>query len=154
MFVLDDGWFGKRDDDDSSLGDWFEYATKLQSGGGLVGLSDKVHEKGMKFGLWFEPEMISKNSDLYRQHPDYILGMPNRDLTPSRDQYVLDFSRPEVVDNIFQQVVNILDNVKIDYIKWDMNCHLTEVYSAALSPERQGEVGHRYMLGVRIWRIV
>ncbi|MCT3053897.1 alpha-galactosidase [Leuconostoc mesenteroides] len=148
MFVLDDGWFGKRDDDDSSLGDWFEYATKLQSGGGLVGLSDKVHEKGMKFGLWFEPEMISKNSDLYRQHPDYILGMPNRDLTPSRDQYVLDFSRPEVVDNIFQQVVNILDNVKIDYIKWDMNRHLTEVYSAALSPERQGEVGHRYMLGV------
>lgn len=148
MFVLDDGWFGKRDDDDSSLGDWFEYTAKLQSGGGLIGLSDKVHEKGMKFGLWFEPEMISKNSDLYRQHPDYILGMPNRDLTPSRDQYVLDFSRPEVVDNIFQQVVNILDNVKIDYIKWDMNRHLTEVYSAALSPERQGEVGHRYMLGV------
>ncbi|MDI6667830.1 alpha-galactosidase [Leuconostoc falkenbergense] len=148
MFVLDDGWFGHRDDDDSSLGDWFEYTAKLKDGGGLNGLSQKVHDKGMKFGLWFEPEMISKNSDLYRAHPDYVLHIPERVMTPSRDQYVLDFSRPEVVDNIFDQMVAILDNVPIDYIKWDMNRHLTEVYSTALPADRQGEVAHRYMLGV------
>ncbi len=148
MFVLDDGWFGHRDDDDSSLGDWFEYTAKLKDGGGLNGLSQKVHDKGMKFGLWFEPEMISKNSDLYRTHPEYVLRIPERVMTPSRDQYVLDFSRPEVVDNIFDQMVAILDNVPIDYIKWDMNRHLTEVYSTALPADRQGEVAHRYMLGV------
>ncbi|WP_188351177.1 alpha-galactosidase [Leuconostoc pseudomesenteroides] len=148
MFVLDDGWFGHRDDDDSSLGDWFEYTAKLKDGGGLNGLSQKVHDKGMKFGLWFEPEMISKNSDLYRAHPEYVLRIPERVMTPSRDQYVLDFSRPEVVDNIFDQMAAILDNVPIDYIKWDMNRHLTEVYSTALPADRQGEVAHRYMLGV------
>src|SRR5699024_5873080 len=98
MFVLDDGWFGQRDDDRRSLGDWYEYTSKLASGGGLRGLAEKVHAKNMAFGLWFEPEMISENSDLYRQHPDYAIRIPNRPMSLSRDQYVLDFSRPEVVD--------------------------------------------------------
>ncbi|GMA69052.1 hypothetical protein GCM10025879_02980 [Leuconostoc litchii] len=138
MFVLDDGWFGRRDDDASSLGDWFEYVDKLRTGGGLTGLSQKVHNKGMKFGLWFEPEMISKNSTLYRNHPEYALHIPNRPMTPSRDQYVLDFSQKVVIDNIYQQMVDILDHVDIDYIKWDMNRHLTEVRSATLPAEQQG----------------
>ncbi|EHN58708.1 alpha-galactosidase [Oenococcus kitaharae] len=146
MFVLDDGWFGHRDDDNSSLGDWFEHAHKLQ--GGLKEVSRQIHDKNMRFGLWFEPEMISTDSDLYRAHPDYALQVPGRGKTLSRNQLVLDFSRKEVVDNIFHQMVKILDNVKVDYIKWDMNRHLTEVYSAALPADQQGEVSHRYTLGV------
>ena len=148
MFVLDDGWFGQRDDDKRSLGDWYEYTSKLADGGGLRGLAEKVHAKNMQFGLWFEPEMISENSDLYRQHPDYALQIPNRPMSLSRDQYVLDFSRPEVVENVYQQMTKILDRVPIDYIKWDMNRHMTEVYSAVLPSEQQGEVAHRYILGV------
>ncbi len=146
MFVLDDGWFGHRDDDNSSLGDWFEHATKLK--GGLKALSRQVHDKKMKFGLWFEPEMISEDSDLYKKHPDYALQVPGRGISPSRNQYVLDFSRKEVVDNIFNQIIKILDNVDIDYVKWDMNRHLTEVYSNKLPADQQGEVSHRYVLGV------
>ncbi|KGH70497.1 alpha-galactosidase [Oenococcus oeni S25] len=146
MFVLDDGWFGHRDDDNSSLGDWFEHATKLR--GGLKALSQQVHDRKMKFGLWFEPEMISEDSELYKKHPDYALQVPGRGMTPSRGQYVLDFSRKEVVDNIFNQMTKILDNVDIDYVKWDMNRHLTEVYSTELPADRQGEVSHRYVLGV------
>ncbi len=102
----------------------------------------------MKFGLWFEPEMISEDSELYKKHPDYALQVPGRGMTPSRGQYVLDFSRKEVVDNIFNQMTKILDNVDIDYVKWDMNRHLTEVYSTELPADRQGEVSHRYVLGV------
>src|SRR5699024_9695603 len=135
-------------DDRRSLGDWYEYTSKLASGGGLRGLAEKVHAKNMAFGLWFEPEMISENSDLYRQHPDYAIRIPNRPMSLSRDQYVLDFSRPEVVDNIYEQMIAILDRVPIDYIKWDMNRHMTEVYSAVLNSEQQGEVAHRYILGV------
>ncbi len=146
MFILDDGWFGHRDDDNSSLGDWFEHATKLR--GGLKALSQQVHDRKMKFGLWFEPEMISEDSELYKKHPDYALQVPGRGMTPSRGQYVLDFSRKEVVDNIFNQMTKILDNVDIDYVKWDMNRHLTEVYSTELPADRQGEVSHRYVLGV------
>ncbi|KEP86137.1 alpha-galactosidase [Oenococcus oeni IOEB_0205] len=102
----------------------------------------------MKFGLWFEPEMISEDSELYKKYPDYALQVPGRGMTPSRGQYVLDFSRKEVVDNIFNQMTKILDNVDIDYVKWDMNRHLTEVYSTELPADRQGEVSHRYVLGV------
>ncbi len=148
LFVLDDGWFGKRDDDYRSLGDWYEYTQKLQQSKGLGGLAKQVHAKGMKFGLWFEPEMISVDSDLYRAHPDYALRVPHRAMSPSRDQFVLDFSRPEVVDNIFHQMCHVLDSETIDYVKWDMNRHLTEVYSNGLPADRQGEVAHRYMLGV------
>ncbi|HBP97574.1 alpha-galactosidase [Leuconostoc lactis] len=148
MFVLDDGWFGHRDADTSSLGDWYEYADKLKSGGGLAGISQRVHDRGMQFGIWIEPEMVSKDSQLYRAHPDYAIQIPNRAMTPSRDQHVLDFSRQEVVDAIYDQISAILDDVPLDYIKWDMNRHLTEVYSAVLPADRQGEVAHRYVLGV------
>jgi alpha-galactosidase len=146
LFVLDDGWFGTRNGDTCSLGDWFEQVGKLENG--LKGLAEKVHAKGMKFGLWFEPEMISENSDLYRQHPDWVLSTPNRGKSLSRSQWVLDFSRADVRENIYGQMKAILDEVPIDYIKWDMNRHMTEVYSLHLNPESQGEVAHRYMLGL------
>lgn len=146
LFVLDDGWFGKRDDDTSGLGDWVINTTKLR--GGLTQLADYVHSKNMKFGLWFEPEMINADSNLFRQHPDYALQTPNRDMSPSRDQHVLDFSRQDVRANILGQMRQILDDVDIDYIKWDMNRHMTEVYSTTLGTEHQGEVFHRYMLGL------
>jgi len=146
LFVLDDGWFGKRDDDTSSLGDWFEYEGKLKDG--LKGLSRQVHQMGMKFGLWFEPEMISENSKLYKAHPDWAIGVPGRVRTLGRHQYVLDYSRKEVWEHIYEQMKTILNDVEIDYVKWDMNRHLTDVYSLALSPDRQGEVAHRYMLGL------
>jgi len=146
LFVLDDGWFGKRDDDTSSLGDWFEYEGKLKDG--LKTFSEQVHQKGMKFGLWFEPEMISENSKLYEAHPDWAMGVPGRARTLGRNQYVLDYSRKEVWEHIYEQMKVILDNVEIDYIKWDMNRNLTDVYSLALTPDKQGEVAHRYVLGL------
>lgn len=146
MFVLDDGWFGVRSDDRMSLGDWFEFEGKIA--GGLKGISEEVHRRGMKFGLWFEPEMISENSDLFRAHPDWAFSVPGRQPALGRDQLVLDFSRQDVRDNIYTQMSAILDNCQIDYIKWDMNRNMTDVYSQLLSSERQGEVAHRYMLGL------
>ncbi|MFZ2694882.1 MAG: alpha-galactosidase [Lactococcus raffinolactis] len=146
LFVLDDGWFGKRDDDTSGLGDWFENTEKLK--GGLKGIADYVHQKNMTFGLWFEPEMVNADSDLFRQHPDYALQIPGRSMSTSRDQYVLDFSRKEVRETITAQMRAILDTIDIDYIKWDMNRNLTEVYSATASAAHQGEVFHRYVLGL------
>lgn len=146
LFVLDDGWFGKRDDDATSLGDWFEYEGKIENG--LTHFAKKVHQKGMQFGIWFEPEMISVDSDLYREHPDWVLGVPNRGNSLSRNQLVLDFSRADVREHIYQKMKAILDTVVIDYIKWDMNRNMTEVHSLLLEPEMQGEVAHRYMLGL------
>ena len=146
MFVLDDGWFGERKDDHRSLGDWYEFEGKLEQG--LEGIAQYVHDKGMKFGLWFEPEMISKDSDLHRAHPDWVLSVPGRPRSLSRQQHVLDFSRADVRDHIYQQMTAILDRVPIDYIKWDMNRNMTEVYSLFLDPEMQGEVSHRYILGL------
>lgn len=146
MFVLDDGWFGHRDSDNSSLGDWFEYEGKLKSG--LKGIADYVHEKGLQFGVWFEPEMISIDSKLYEEHPDYLMQEPNRTPSSSRDQHLLDMGRKEVRQNIEQQICRILDEVPIDYIKWDMNRSLSDVYSLALSAENQGETAHRHILGV------
>ncbi|PCS06401.1 alpha-galactosidase [Lactococcus piscium] len=146
LFVLDDGWFGKREDDTSGLGDWFENTDKLS--GGLAGISDYVHAKNMSFGLWFEPEMVNADSDLYRAHPDYALQIPNRSISTSRDQYVLDFSRKDVRETIIARMRHILDTVDIDYIKWDMNRSLTDVYSATLGSANQGEVFHRYVLGL------
>lgn len=146
LFVLDDGWFGKREDDTSGLGDWFENRDKLS--GGLAGISDYVHGKNMSFGLWFEPEMVNADSDLYRAHPDYALQIPNRSISTSRDQYVLDFSRKDVRETIIARMRHILDTVNIDYIKWDMNRSLTDVYSATLDSANQGEVFHRYVLGL------
>lgn len=145
LFVLDDGWFGKRDDDYSSLGDWQIYKDKLPNG--LKSLSEAIHSKGMKFGLWFEPEMISEDSHLYREHPEWAIHTPGRKPSRSRSQLVLDFSRKEVRDNILKQMKAILDEVPIDYIKWDYNRNMTELGSAApgINP---GEVAHRYILGL------
>lgn len=146
MFVLDDGWFGHRDDDNSSLGDWSVFEKKFPNG--LDHFADYVHQQGLKFGLWFEPEMISMDSDLYKKHPDYLMHVPGRLPSPSRNQYVLDLGRKEVRDNIFDQMNNILSSGKIDYIKWDMNRHLSDIYEADLPSARQGEVYHRYVLGL------
>ncbi len=146
LFVLDDGWFGTRDDDYTSLGDWFEQKDKLAHG--LEGLAEKVHQKSMKFGLWFEPEMISQNSQLFEKHPDWALQVPGRGKSLGRSQFVLDFSRKDVRENIYEQMTAILNRVPLDYIKWDMNRNMTEVYSSLLTAEEQGSVAHRYMLGL------
>lgn len=146
LLVMDDGWFGKRDDDWSGLGDWKVNEKKLP--GGMKALCEKVNALGMKLGVWFEPEMVSEDSDLFRAHPDWFLHVPGRGYSRSRYQLVLDFSRKEVRENIHDQMAAVLSSANIEYVKWDMNRHLTEVWSAGLSPERQGEVCHRYMLGV------
>ncbi|MBR6101850.1 MAG: alpha-galactosidase [Ruminococcus sp.] len=146
MLVMDDGWFGHRDSDNSSLGDWFVYEKKL--GTTLKYLVDEVNKLGMMFGIWFEPEMISPDSDLYRAHPDWALQVKGRPMTLCRDQYVLDYSRKEVRDYVYSMMRKILDSANIEYIKWDMNRQLTEVGSSALPPEKQKELWHRYVLGV------
>ncbi|MDY5986483.1 alpha-galactosidase [Sporofaciens sp. SGI.106] len=146
LFVLDDGWFGERNSDHAGLGDWAPNKERLPKG--IRGLSEKIEALGMKFGLWFEPEMTNKDSELYRAHPDWILKTPNRSVSHGRYQYVLDFSRKEVVDCIYGMMEKILSEAKISYIKWDMNRSITECYSASLPADRQGEVFHRYILGV------
>ena len=146
LFVLDDGWFGKRDDDRSSLGDWFVDKEKLPNG--LNHLASDVNAKGMKFGLWFEPEMISVDSDLYREHPDWCLHVPDRTRSESRNQLILDFSRDDVCKEITKRVSNILASAPITYVKWDMNRNMTEIGSAVLPADRQRETAHRYMLGL------
>lgn len=146
LFVLDDGWFGKRNDDYRGLGDWDANLEKLP--GGIKGLSEKVVAMGLDFGLWFELEMINMDSDLYRAHPDWIINAPGRFPSHARHQHVLDYSRTEVVDYIYEKVAKILRESKISYIKWDMNRYMSEPYSATLPPERQGEMMHRYILGV------
>lgn len=146
MLVMDDGWFGHRDSDNSSLGDWFVYEKKLN--GGLKYLVDEVNKLGMKFGIWFEPEMISPDSELYKAHPDWAIQIKGRPLTPCREQYVLDYSRKEVRDHVYGMMKKILDSANIEYIKWDMNRQLTEVGSATLPADRQRELWHRYVLGV------
>lgn len=146
LFVMDDGWFGRRDSDESGLGDWYVNEKKLP--GGLETLVPRVHGLGMRFGLWIEPEMISEDSDLYRAHPDWALGAPERPRSRCRGQLVLDFSRAEIREHIYAAIKRILDSVDIAYVKWDMNRSLTDVWSAALPADRQGEVFHRYVLGV------
>lgn len=146
MLVMDDGWFGKRNSDNCSLGDWKVNRDKLPNG--LSSLVDKVKEIGLDFGIWFEPEMISPDSDLYREHPDYAIQLPGREAVQSRQQYVLDLSRQEIVDYVYEQVAEILRSADISYVKWDMNRQLTDVGSIALESDRQGELFHRYVLGV------
>ena len=144
-FVLDDGWFGKRDGDASGLGDWFVNERKLK--GGLKAVIGHCKEKGLKFGLWFEPEMVSEDSDLYRAHPDWAIGKAGAEPCRSRNQLVLDFTRKEVVDYIFETVSKILRENDISYVKWDKNRDITENYTASLPADRQGEFWHRYALG-------
>lgn len=146
MLVMDDGWFGHRENDDSSLGDWIVNEEKLP--GGLKYLVDEVNKLGMKFGIWFEPEMISPDSKLYEKHPDWAFHLKGRTPSRARDQLVLDLSRPEVVDYIYDSISNILHSANIEYVKWDMNRALSDIGSAALAPDRQGELSHRYMLAV------
>ena len=146
MLVMDDGWFGKRNNDDSSLGDWIVNEEKLQ--GGLKALVDRVKALDMKFGIWFEPEMVSPDSELFRKHPDWAIQIPGREPLMSRAQYVLDLTRPEVADYIYESVAKILRETGIDYVKWDMNRQLTDIGSYGLVSECQGELMHRYMLAV------
>jgi alpha-galactosidase len=146
LFVLDDGWFKGRNDDTTSLGDWTVDRKKLPNG--IPELCRKINAEGLAFGIWVEPEAVSPDSDLYRAHPDWALQIPGRETLPIRHQYTLDFSRADVRDGIWQQLKALLDSCPIRYVKWDMNRSLADVYSAALPPERQGEVYHRYVLGL------
>lgn len=144
MLVMDDGWFGKRDDDNSGLGDWFVNEKKL--GGTLGNLIERINDLGVKFGIWIEPEMVSEDSELYRKHPDWALTIPGRRPVRSRNQLVLDFSRKEVVDEIYSQICKVLDQGNIEYVKWDMNRSLMDIYSA--TTKDQGRVLHDYVLGL------
>ncbi len=146
MLVMDDGWFGHRSRADSSLGDWYVNEEKLP--GGLPRLVEEVNRLGLKFGIWFEPEMISPESELCRKHPDWAIAVPGRTPSMAREQLVLDFSRREVVEGIWEQMEAVLKSANIEYVKWDMNRPLCDLGSAALPPQRQGELLHRYMLGV------
>ncbi|OKP67432.1 alpha-galactosidase [Paenibacillus sp. P3E] len=146
LFVLDDGWFGKRDDDTSSLGDWIVDRNKLPQG--LQELAERVNRQGLQFGLWFEPEMISPDSDLYTKHPDWCLHAPQRRRTEARKQLVLDMSRLDVQDYLFESLSAVLESAPISYVKWDMNRNMTEIGSALASAERQSETAHRYILGL------
>ena len=146
LFVLDDGWFGNRNDDKSSLGDWFVNEEKLK--GGLSKLAKDINNMGLKFGLWFEPEMISPISKLYEKHPNWCIHIPGRTRSQARSQLILDLSRKEVCDYIIESVSKILESANISYVKWDMNRNMTEVGSLELTSERQRETAHRYILGL------
>lgn len=146
LFVLDDGWFGKRDSDNCSLGDWFVNERKLP--GGLKDLASSMNRLGLKFGLWFEPEMVSPDSDLYRAHPDWCLHVPGRTRSEARNQLILDYSRKDVCDAVIKMLSDILSTAPIAYVKWDMNRNMTEIGSAVLPADMQRETAHRYMLGL------
>lgn len=146
MLVMDDGWFGNRCDDNRALGDWIVNEEKIS--GGLKYLVDEVNKLGMKFGIWFEPEMISPDSDLYREHPDWAIAIPGRVGTLSRNQYVLDLSRRDVIDYTYESIAKILRSANIEYVKWDMNRELTDLGSATLPADQMGELYHRYVLAV------
>lgn len=146
MFVMDDGWFGNRDSDNRGLGDWYPNEKKL--GCTLHELGKRITDLGMKFGIWFEPEMISEDSDLYRNHPDWALIAPGRSPELSRHQLVLDMTRPEVVDYIIERMSSVLSESPISYVKWDMNRSVCDKFSHYLDKEHMGELSHRYVLGV------
>lgn len=146
LFVMDDGWFGDRNHDKSGLGDWFVNYSKLPSG--LRGLAEKIHGMEMQFGIWIEPEMVNEDSELFRKHPDWCLRVPGREPNLERYQLVLDMSRKDVRDYLFKSISEILDEAQAEYVKWDMNRNLSDVWSASLPKERQGELYHRYVLGV------
>ena len=146
LFVMDDGWFGRRNSDNCSLGDWTANPEKLPRG--LAGLSERIHGLDMLFGIWMEPEMISPDSDLARAHPDWCLHVPGRARTEERNQLVLDLTRKEVREYVTEAVTSVLRESSADYLKWDMNRNMTEYFSPALPPERRMETQHRYMLGL------
>lgn len=146
MLVMDDGWFGHRNDDNSSLGDWQVNESKID--GGLKSLVEEVNKLGMKFGIWFEPEMISPDSELYRAHPDWAIQIPGRRGSLSRNQYVLDLTRKEVRDYVYDMVAAVLHSANIEYVKWDMNRQLSDLGSYGLPADRQGELLHRQVLAL------
>lgn len=146
LFVLDDGWFGERNSDNKSLGDWYVNDNKLPNG--INGICKKINDLGMKFGLWFEPEMINEDSDLFRKNPDYIISDPERKSSYGRNQLVLDFTRKDVVNRIYRMIEKILLNSNVEYIKWDMNRYISEPFGKKLSLKKKGEFFHRYILGV------
>ena len=146
LFVLDDGWFGERNNDDCSLGDWFVNENKLK--GGLKKLATEINDIGLQFGLWFEPEMVCPISELYKKHPDWCLHIPGRTRSEARKQLILDLSREDVCDYIIKSICDVLSSAPISYVKWDMNRNMTEIGSLSLPAERQREVAHRYMLGL------
>lgn len=146
LFVMDDGWFGKRDDDTSSLGDWTVNKKKLP--GGIKGLSEKIRGMGMQFGIWVEPEMVNEDSDLYRRHPDWAVTIPGREHSQGRNQMLLDFTREDVRENIIKQMSRVFAQGEISYVKWDMNRNFSDVYSHELSQIQQGEFSHRYIMGL------
>lgn len=145
LFVLDDGWFGNREDDTSSLGDWYVNEKKL--GGSLDDLVKAINEMGLQFGIWVEPEMISKKSALYNKHPEWVLGKVGERLCEGRNQYILDLTRQDVCDYLVEVLTKLLSSTSISYVKWDMNRNFSDTYSNLLAPEKQGEVWHRYILG-------
>lgn len=145
LFVMDDGWFGERKDDHHSLGDWQENPKKLP--GGLAGLGEKINALGLHFGIWMEPEMVNVNSNLYHEHPDWAVDIPEREHSEGRNQRILDLTREEVQDFIIETVTSVLDRANITYLKWDMNRTFTDIYSRQLPADRQGEMVHRYYMG-------
>lgn len=146
LFVLDDGWFGERENDQKALGDWQDNPEKLPDG--LGGLSAKIHAMGLKFGIWVEPEMISENSKLYREHPEYAVRIPGKAAAVGRNQMLLDLTQTKVQDRIIADMSDVFRRGQVDYVKWDMNRHMSDYYSPALSKEEQGEFAHRYLLGL------
>ena len=146
LFVIDDGWFGERNDDTSSLGDWTANKKKLSHG--IKGLAEKITSMGLDFGIWVEPEMVSEKSKLFEAHPDWAMRIPGKEHSEGRNQMLLDLSRREVQDNVIGQMTELFSTPGISYVKWDMNRNFTDVFSASLPPERQGEVAHRYVLGL------
>ncbi len=146
LFVMDDGWFGTRNDDKQSLGDW--YVNKKKLPGGLKSLCDKVNELGLEFGVWVEPEMVNVESELYRAHPEWVMEIPGKPHSEGRNQRILDFANPEVVDYIIEKMTEVFASANIAYVKWDMNRIFSDYYSQYLKPEQQGEVAHRYMIGL------
>ena len=146
LFVMDDGWFGTRDDDTQSLGDWYPNTKKLPNG--LAGLAKKVNDLGLDFGIWVEPEMVNVNSNLYRSHPEWVMEIPGKPHSESRNQRILDFSNPEVVEYMTKQMEKVFSSANIAYVKWDMNRIFSDYYSKFLPADRQKEVAHRYMMGL------
>jgi alpha-galactosidase len=146
LFVLDDGWFGKRNSDKTSLGDWYDNKEKLPNG--LGGLSDKIKALGMKFGIWVEPEMVSEDSELYKKHPEWAVKIPGRAHSLGRNQMILDLTNNEVQDYIIESMSDVFTRGKVSYVKWDMNRHMSDMYSQSLPNEREGEFNHRYILGL------
>ncbi len=146
LFVMDDGWFGERNDDSSSLGDWTVNKKKLP--GGLKGIADKINKMGMDFGIWVEPEMVNVNSELYRNHPEWVIQVPGSDQSEGRNQRILDLCRIEVQDYIIDAMTDVFSSANISYVKWDMNRTMSDMYSSILDKDRQGEICHRYVVGL------